>query len=89
MIEQKIRIRLFGSLSEFGEGGSAELIFPQVATVLELKSALGQYFGENSYSKALEILEASAFADDTKVLSSSTSLLGVSSVAVLPPVCGG
>lgn len=85
-----IRVKLFGSLREFGDAKSAELLISSVPSVKGLREALFNHLAQtHPGSKAAEILKDSAFADERSVLSADATLEGRSWVAVLPPVCGG
>ena len=87
---KSIRVKFFGSLREFGDAKTAEIVINTAPSVKELRSALFNHLMQSHPgSKATEILKDSAFADERSVLSPDATLEGRSWIAVLPPVCGG
>lgn len=86
----KVKVRLFGAFRKYGDGAELELELPQDATLTELRKAFNDTLKsiDPSFSNAA-LIEDSAFADETSVLTDSARLIEGGTLAVLPPVCGG
>ncbi|MBI3555572.1 MAG: MoaD/ThiS family protein [Deltaproteobacteria bacterium] len=79
----KIKVRLFGAFRNYGNGSLLEVELDPGATVAALREAL------RVHVKEPRLLSDSAFADETAVLIDAQVLRDGTTVAVLPPVCGG
>jgi molybdopterin converting factor small subunit len=85
-----IRVKLFGSLREYGDKENAEVLIPKAQTVIELREFLSTNLVKAfPDSNVAELIRVSAFADDKSVLTLESLLEDRSWIAVLPPVCGG
>jgi molybdopterin converting factor small subunit len=85
-----LTISLFGAFRPYGNGETITLEVPQGASVSEaknhLKAALKKVRAD--FDKAT-LVDESALADDTQILADDMTLSGSTTLAILPPVCGG
>ena len=79
----EIQVRFFGAFRKFGNGQNISVTLPSASTVSDLKGVLSKTL------KAGDLVQKSAFADETRVLRDDELLQGKSTISVLPPVCGG
>ncbi|HLD98787.1 MAG TPA: hypothetical protein VJB59_00925 [Bdellovibrionota bacterium] len=97
----KIRVRCFGTLREFAPQGELEMEVTPGVTVSVLRDAIiahfAKTFGPRFGKTQEELVRASAIATEKTFLDESASIAacgageqpGVSTLALLPPVCGG
>ena len=86
----QVKVRLFGTFRRFSDGSQIVLQLPDPSSLLELRSAfekalclIDPHFQEN------QLIQESAFATETAVLSETSRIEHDCSVSILPPVCGG
>lgn len=87
--ENHISIRLFGVFRKFH---NSPVVVPIAAntSVSAAKTALGHELKKlNPAFSDFELLEKSALADERRVLTPDEIVKAGSSLAILPPVCGG
>ena len=85
-MQREVTIHLFGAFRQPGLGDRLEIAVPVDADIAELRRATGEYLGPWPNARAL--LESSAFATDTAVLSEQDPVPD-GEMSILPPVCGG
>lgn len=76
-------IQLFGAFREYGK--EVHLTLPKGASCADVKHALVDALG----NEARGLIEASALADEKKVLGQEEQIMDSGGLAILPPVCGG
>ena len=81
---KKIEIRLYGRLGEAGLGEKALIDLTEGMKVSDILAALSEALGGRR-----DVLKGCVIASETEVLSPSAPVPGESSLAALPPVCGG
>lgn len=83
-------IQLFGAFRPYGNGETMVLEVPQGASVSEVKSHLKAALRKAcpDFDKAA-LVDESALADDTQILAEDMTLNANTTLAILPPVCGG
>jgi len=86
----KIQVQLFGAFRKYSTTGTVVVEVKNVKSVKELKQAIASKLKEtHSDFKDDELLSLSALATDDEILPDNASISGKTSVAILPPVCGG
>lgn len=80
----RIRVELYGRLSEAGLGRSVELELTGEPRAEEFLKALALRLGPQA-----DILEGAVLANESEVLEASRPIPFHGRLAVLPPVCGG
>ena len=83
---REVTIHLFGAFRQPGLGDRLEIAVPVDADIAELRRATGEHLDQWPNARAL--LESSAFATDTAVLSEQDPVPD-GEMSILPPVCGG
>ncbi len=83
MTTMTLSIRCFGVFRKFGETLSLEV--PKNSTIHDIKNRLSQLLEEAHK----ELIEDSVLASDTDILPDSYIVQEVTSLSILPPVCGG
>ncbi len=84
---REVRINLFGGFRQFHDEPAISLEIEPAATVATLRRRIAELFDEDV--KARELLKASAFATDQRVLGEDDRIPADQDLALLPPVCGG
>jgi molybdopterin converting factor small subunit len=89
----RVTIELFGAFRQFTTQDALELSLEPGTDLSKLKKALEgalQSLSPQASQESIQsLLEASAFADEKAILSENLSLERDTTLAVLPPVCGG
>lgn len=80
----KVRVELYGRLSEAGLGKSVELKLRGKPKSRELLEALAARLGPQA-----RLLQGAALATERELLGASDPIPSRGRLAVLPPVCGG
>lgn len=85
-----LTISLFGAFRPHGNGEAITLEVPQGASVSEVKNHLKAALkkARPDFDKAA-LVDESALADDTQILAEDMTLSASTTLAILPPVCGG
>ena len=83
MSEITLTIQLFGAFREYGD--VVDLKVPAGSDLQDLKKALVNKLGEGQAA----LIQDSALATQTTVLTTNTNLTKDTTLAILPPVCGG
>lgn len=88
---KEIQVSLFGAFRDLMPSGICQISIRGDETVTQIKALLGQKLSESPIAKfdISALLSKSALATEMKVLSENDTLHGESSIAILPPVCGG
>ena len=79
----KIKIRLFGAFRKYSDTGELELEIPENSTVNELCGELRSLIPDEG------LISESAIADESRILEKTEKIKEGSTLAILPPVCGG
>ncbi|MFL5812405.1 MAG: MoaD/ThiS family protein [Bdellovibrionia bacterium] len=89
----QVKIELFGAFKRFAKHDDLELRLEPGTSLSDLRKALARALQsvnpQASHEPIQSLLESSAFADEKAILSESLSLDRDTTIAVLPPVCGG
>ncbi len=78
-----LTISLFGAFRGYENGGPLTLALPQGATLVQARSAIKEALGGHP------LVDNSALADETRILSEAAIFERDTELAILPPVCGG
>ncbi|MEK6746163.1 MAG: MoaD/ThiS family protein [Pseudomonadota bacterium] len=85
-----LTISLFGAFRPYGNGETMTLEVPQGVNVREVKNHLKVALkkARADFDKAA-LVDESALADDTQILAEDMTISTSTTLAILPPVCGG
>lgn len=86
----RVKVRLFGSFRRFANGSDVSLELAGPLKINELRRELAaklKAIDAGFHEEAL--LDASAFANETTVLTNDAEVTADCTIAILPPVCGG
>jgi len=84
----EINIQLFGSARSLYQSPTIHLQMPVGTSLKNLREILSQELGKNS-SQGSEILNSSVFATESEILPESSEFFQNTTLALMPPVCGG
>jgi molybdopterin converting factor small subunit len=91
--EIELTIELFGAFRQYTKERNLEIHLPCGASLSdlrkELEHALLQLSPASAPSAIQSLIEASAFADESSIMSETLRFDRDMTIAVLPPVCGG
>jgi len=85
----KVELKMFGAFRAFEPAPHIELELPDGACVADLRHALREYGARQWPGFKAGLLDATAFASETRVLRDAEALPADGRMAVLPPVSGG
>lgn len=87
----RVEIRLFGKFRKYESGkNSLVLDCPENMNVHEIKDQMKRYFREkNPQFLDDSLIEESAIANESRILSVDEKIQESCTLAILPPVCGG
>lgn len=83
-----IKLDLYGAFRQFGKCNIV-LDVPLGTTVRELRVHLCDYLKKAGMAVEDQLIQASVFATDERILSDADSVGGLKALCILPPVCGG
>lgn len=84
------RIKFFGILRKFGDAsGFYHTSISENMSVEKLKTQLKQELSQKFQNFDAAIIDESAFASDSEVLTAQAMIPVNAEIALLPPVCGG
>ncbi len=83
-----IKLDLYGAFRQFGKNNIV-LDIPIGSTVPELRAHLCDYLEKAGMIVEDQLIQASVFATDDKILSDADSIADFKTLCILPPVCGG
>jgi molybdopterin converting factor small subunit len=90
MSDLAVTVRLFGAFRDLHGEGDLRLSVPSGTTVAELRGRIAvEMERRRPGTEVARLLELSVLGDERAVLSDETKLERPSSLALLPPVCGG
>ena len=85
-----VSIKLFGGLRNFFDGQEVIIPVKQAASVQEIKDKLlARIKSEHQNTSGIDIIHQSVLADDKRILDNHELITADTSLAILPPVCGG
>lgn len=84
-----IMVKLFGALRKFGDTVTIDLENGRELTIPEIRNLLEGSIDSSEREVLRSLLEVSAFADESSILTSDARIMNSSTVFLLPPVCGG
>jgi molybdopterin converting factor small subunit len=88
-MKMKVKVKLFGAFRQYAQD-VVELDVAEGASLTQLRGALALRLGELSGNFTdTGLLDESVFATDQHILGEATRLSAPTTLAVLPPVCGG
>ncbi len=87
---KEIEIKLFGAFKKFIPSGKITVQVSGEITAIELKRKINEVFREqrSDFQESTLVFE-SALATDSEILQEDVTIDERSSLALLPPVCGG
>ena len=89
-MNRTVEIKLFGALRKYAPGGRLQLPVAPETLVAGLRERLRHALRERDAAFTDDgLLDATAFADDERVLRDEEPLDERMRVSALPPVCGG
>ncbi len=85
----KVDIQLYGAFRQCDATGHIQLEVSDACTVEALRQALAKHLSQHCPGFHSGLLQHSAFADATQILSDTQQLPSHAQLAILPPVSGG
>lgn len=89
----KLQIQFFGVFHNYLDQKAIEIEVPEDCKVKDLRSILVEHclpvLKPHHQEKFKQAIQLSAFADSSQILHDHTQIPSGSTIAVLPPVCGG
>ena len=86
----QIQIQLFGAFRDLKPSGRCEIDFQEGQTAEQIKATILRSMQNSSSNLDLEaLLKVSAIGSEDKVYSDDEIVSGFTTLAILPPVCGG
>lgn len=84
-----VQVSLFGAFRSFCNEPTIDVVLPSGVKIPEIKAALKSVLKHNPAFNSEALVDESVLADDREILPEDAVLTRNTSLAILPPVCGG